>query len=113
MEAALIFLDRRGEDVMIKVFGEDLQMNYSRLGTVFCYMKILKNMFDKFLVVIVPVRKNDLKGWKLRVLDKSILPQEVYGEGISWKELDNKELIFKGNTRPAARYLYYHYVIVG
>jgi hypothetical protein len=109
--AAHIFPYRMGEDVMVRVFGEDSanEMFSARNGLLLHHQ--VEKTFDKFLIAIVPAGEHDPRAWKLRVLDKSILKHEIRGEGMTWTDLDNKELIFKGNARPAARYLYYHYCI--
>ena len=84
----------------------------------------IEEKFDRHLLVIVPDAPIPADGpilrWRLRVLDQTILDQTVadklYGRStglypITYHGLDGKHLGFRSATRPAARYLYFHYVV--
>lgn len=78
--AAHIFPYRMGEDVMTSVFGEGLanEMFSARNGLLL--HEFVEHTFDKFLIAIVPAAENDPKAWKLRVMDNSIINQNIPGK---------------------------------
>lgn len=108
-KAVHIFPYHMGENVMSQVFGEDSanEMFSARNGLMMC--ALIETPFDKHQIVIVPKGLPKDRRWKVRIVDKSLLTQKL-GEG-TWADLENRELFFKGNCRPAARYLYWHYCL--
>jgi hypothetical protein len=116
MIAAHIFPYRMGEDVMTTVFGKESHNEMFSARNGLLLWTDIEHKFDRFQVAIVPARPEDPKSWKLQVLDKSLLKQDILYlprsiPNMTWEDVNNKELIFKGNARPAARYLYYHYAL--
>lgn len=75
----------------------------------------VEECFDKHQIVFVPStpvpQKGPIKEWRVRVIDQGILQATPRKPGPSWQELDGKLLQFRSSVRPAARYLYFHYVI--
>ncbi|MCJ1365157.1 hypothetical protein MMC16_004277 [Acarospora aff. strigata] len=109
--AAHNFPYRLGKEVMRSVFGESSanEMFLPRNGLML-YSPSRKK-FDKFLLVIIPAGPPESARWKTRVVDSSILTQQLPCSQTTWGTLDNQELEFKGNARPAVRYLYWYYAI--
>lgn len=82
---------------------------------------------EKGLFVIVPFANDEseaeVKAWhesspkryKLRVLDETdkMMKESIPGTDtkIKWTDLDGRELQFRSNHRPRARYLYYSYCV--
>lgn len=79
----------------------------------------VEKVFDIHQVVFVPATpvpvEGPIKDWKFKILDKTLLKKEApngpKGEERTWADLDGKLLEFRTEARPAARYLYYHYVV--
>lgn len=93
---------------MKAVFGEtSANEMFSPRNGLMLYFEI-EQKFDEFMLVIVPAGPLHSGRWKTRILDQSIT-KETMLNGRTYGSLDNQELIFKGNARPAARYLYWHY----
>lgn len=109
VKASHIFPYRMGEDVMKQVFGNDSANEmFSARNGLLLYLEI-ENAFDNYQIVIVPKGLLEDQKWKVRIVDKCLLTQKMtHG---CWRDLDNAELIFRGNCRPAARYLYWHYCL--
>jgi hypothetical protein len=103
---------RLGEDIMLKVFGSaSANELYSPRNGLLMDCRI-KKYFYEFSIVIVPVcgQKNDC--WRTVVLDKGLLREQISeGRPETFAAIDGKQLTFKGNARPAARYAYFHYVV--
>ena len=106
VKASHIFPYRMGEDVMKQVFENDgaNEMFTARNGLLL-HLEI-QNAFDNYQIVIVPKGFLEDQKWKDRTVNKCLLTQNMtHGY---WRDLDNAELIFRGNCRLAARYLYWH-----
>ena len=63
--------------------------------------------FDDARIVIVPDEESG-KELKLVVLDDSLLNEETYPGGPRYRELNHERLVFKTESRPKKRYLYFH-----
>lgn len=60
-------------------------------------------------IIIVPAGPPGSERWKTRVVKKEILDRYMGVYQRKWQTIDNQELRFH-SYRPAARYLYWHYV---
>ncbi|KAI9656989.1 MAG: hypothetical protein M1829_000362 [Trizodia sp. TS-e1964] len=113
--AAHVFPWFFGSTVMSLVFGKESaqELFSSRNGIIIS--KTIESKFDKHLVVIVPApdqtTEQPITRWIFRVVDKSILRRWVVINQLTFEDIDGKELEFLSDARPAARYLYFHYVI--
>ncbi|KAL9127145.1 MAG: hypothetical protein Q9217_003915 [Psora testacea] len=67
--------------------------------------------FDKGHFVLVPVdpTESPIKRWKVHVTTTDCV-NDMMGRA-SVKDFDGRELVFLNDNRPAARFLYYHFVI--
>lgn len=75
---------------------------------------VVKGWFDRHAIVIVPADSTELtiKRWRIDVVDKSIqntLISELTHE--TGGSLDGRELSFRNEKRPAARFMYFHFII--
>lgn len=89
--------------------------SYARIDTpdncLIMYKK-LEKPFDKHQIVLVPVDRDEmpLRRWKVRVIDESA-SNSKFDAHRRLIDLDNQELDFRGNGRPASRFLYFHFVL--
>lgn len=80
--------------------------------------KQLEKAFDRGTVIIVPIETATEKPqrYKLVPMDERRRNEHVVSLGrsevtaVKWRDLDNAELQFLNDKRPARRYLYYHYI---
>ena len=74
--------------------------------------KWIKKYFYKFSIVIVPIGGQNDNRWRTVALDKRLLKEQISeGRPETFAAIDGKQLTFKGNARPAARYAYFHYMV--
>lgn len=125
--AAHLFAHMHGQDVMNSVFGAMKEPElFSPLNGMLISHYVEKK-FDSGFMTIVPRLSDDPtlaemslwqnsepKEYKIRMLDfndsemnKIIRPES----DLTWKDLDNTNVEFRGPFRPRARYLYFHYCI--
>ncbi|KAI1814340.1 hypothetical protein GGS20DRAFT_585620 [Poronia punctata] len=76
----------------------------------------IKNWFDKYLVVVIPVSlAQPIRRWKTELVSNSILntawSKQPDGTASVGRELDGKELKFRSENRPASRFLSFHFVM--
>ncbi|EAW07120.1 uncharacterized protein ACLA_018240 [Aspergillus clavatus NRRL 1] len=125
--ASHIFSYRHGQAAMDSIFGHRRppELFSSRNGILLS--NVIEAYFDAGVLAIVPdlpdrPSHNMLAEWvqkyihdyKIRIIDHSWteLDDEIYtSNGLKWRDLDNRPLVFKGKQRPAARYLYFHYCL--
>lgn len=72
--------------------------------------------FDNHEIAFVPetpiASAQPIKDWRVRVMDGNIRDRHVSGKASpKWKEIDGRQLSFLSPARPAARYVYFHFVI--
>ncbi|KAI5776254.1 hypothetical protein EDC01DRAFT_636970 [Geopyxis carbonaria] len=114
--AAHIFPVQLGRTVMGMIFGEPAaaEMFSPRNGLLLSIP--IENEFNKHRLVIVPANGAELQengtinDWVLRVIDRSILNKRC-GGGCTFQAIDGTELSFQSDARPAASYLYLHYLL--
>ncbi|KAF8244531.1 hypothetical protein K440DRAFT_636069 [Wilcoxina mikolae CBS 423.85] len=53
----------------------------------------------------------DIDRWVLKIMDEGIRAVPVTDLNCSFGDLDGRELVFKTDARPAARYLYFHFLL--
>ncbi|CEJ93343.1 hypothetical protein VHEMI08936 [[Torrubiella] hemipterigena] len=76
----------------------------------------IKLWFDKFQLVIVPVRLGQLPiQWRAELLDSAILRKFVFPlkqqSALDFNSVNDRILSFCGDSRPDPRYLYLHFLI--
>ncbi|PLB42261.1 uncharacterized protein BDW47DRAFT_122032 [Aspergillus candidus] len=123
--ASHLFAYKHGQASMDAIFGKirPSELFSSRNGLIMS--AVVEKSFDTGVIVIVPdipdhpTRQvpcgwvnNEVREFKVRIIDTkwSKLDHFVAGK-TRWRDMDGKKLEFRGNCRPAARYLYFHYCI--
>ncbi|KAF7506279.1 hypothetical protein GJ744_012087 [Endocarpon pusillum] len=111
MRAAHIVPRRLGSGVVDYIFGSG---NGSRLNTTDNCLIIHVNVersFDNGSFVLVPAdpKESPIKRWKIQMTKLSAKHKDLGKKTLA--ERDGDELVFKNDNRPAARYLYFHFVI--
>lgn len=113
--AAHIFPRRLGRRLMNQIFGIEADEDLYGVRNGMIIAPTIEAKFDRFQVVIVPAKPrteaNPVDDWVLRIVDHQIDDYKVHEIGKTFKELDGRPLVFRSNARPAARYLYFHYVV--
>ena len=110
--AAHIFPWKLGDELMRLIFGQDAPHEVFSARNGLMLAKKVEQVFDKFLVAIVPKAGDDAGAFQL-IVDRSLYNQTVYevGDPLTYGQLHNSELEFKGKARPARRYLYWHFTM--
>jgi len=113
--AAHIFPYVLGPRVMSMIFGEESPNEMFAPCNGLIMGAGIEPKFDKHLIVLVPgsdvPREGIIRRWRTRLVDKTQKDRSIPEAGCKLGDLDGRELEFKSDARPAARYLYYHYVI--
>ncbi|MCJ1368314.1 hypothetical protein MMC16_007456 [Acarospora aff. strigata] len=102
------------------VFGDEDE-GYSMIWSLqngFIMTKQLEKAFDRGTFIIVPIETaiDKPQRYKLVLMDERRRNEHVIslggseGTAVKWRDLDNAELQFLNDKRPARRYLYYHYI---
>lgn len=77
----------------------------------------VEKRFDKHQLVIVPANGTKLQEdgtidrWVLKIVEDSIKGIFVADINGTFADLHDRELVFRTSARPAARYLYFHYLV--
>ncbi|KAI9789271.1 MAG: hypothetical protein M1816_006280 [Peltula sp. TS41687] len=113
MVAAHIFPHKLGTKTMELVFGATQPNEIMSPRNCLIIAKAIEKRFDKHSLVIVPIqtKKGLPSRWKVRVLTDSQSDKVIPEINLSMDQLDDRELDFRTPYRPAARYLYYHFVM--
>lgn len=71
----------------------------------------VERAFDKGVFVLLPVdpKEQPIKRWKIQLINDTALNTDM--GRTSFKSLNNTEVDFKTEARPASRFLYYHFVV--
>ncbi|KUL89945.1 hypothetical protein ZTR_02890 [Talaromyces verruculosus] len=96
----------------VKQVPDDFFYNW-RLGITL--HKNIESALDQGEIVIVPKPVGDETRWECILVDQAKADQTALiltgGQQLKWKELHHKELVFRGEKRPARRYLYFRFII--
>lgn len=123
--ASHLFAYKHGQETMDAIFGQirPTELFSSRNGLILS--AAIEKHFDAGVLVIVPDlpekpttgmlshwTNQEVREYKTRIIDSEWekLDANLPG-GLRWRDLDNRKLHFRGETRPAARYLYFHYCL--
>ncbi|KAJ5462911.1 hypothetical protein N7475_007855 [Penicillium sp. IBT 31633x] len=125
--AAHLFAYMHGQTTMDAIFGRTKQPELFSPRNGILLSTYIGRYLDCGKIVIVPSLpdrpklaeltgwlKSDVRSLKIRVLDQNwdkLDKQIVRDLPLKYKDLDNRPLVFRSAFRPAARYLYFHYVI--
>lgn len=103
---------RLGEDIMKRFFGTRSANELYSPGNGLLMDKRIRQYFYEFSIVIVPIDAPTNGCWRTVVLDKRLLKEHISeGSPQTFAAIDGKQVTFKGNARPVARYAYFHYAV--
>ncbi|KAG5981937.1 hypothetical protein E4U54_006444, partial [Claviceps lovelessii] len=93
------------------LFGERAP-SIKKPGNALLLSEKLEIWFDQYHIVVVPVdtNENPITRWRTDVISDSILHAHCYPDIIA-RDIDGKELTFLNGNRPAARFLYFHFIM--
>lgn len=108
MTAAHVYPYFLGTTVMGMFFGEEAVGELFHVRSGLLLSKLFEKKFDKHLVVIHCSCKwsKTATGW-----DNRPVGEDHANDNKRFVDLHDKELVFRTSARPAARYLYFHYLI--
>ncbi|KAG6018358.1 hypothetical protein E4U43_002516 [Claviceps pusilla] len=103
------FLDN--DSISEILFGE-WAPSIKKPGNALLLSEKLEIWFDQYHIVVVPVdtNENPITRWRTDVISDSILHAHCYPD-ITARDIDGKELTFLNANRPAARFLYFHFIM--
>ncbi|KAF8533053.1 hypothetical protein BDD12DRAFT_900614 [Trichophaea hybrida] len=116
VKAAHIYPFVLGTTVMRMIFGEQAVGELFHVRNGLLLSDSVEKRFDKHQVVIVPANGAKLQAdgtidrWILKLVDDAVknIPMSDIG---TLADLHGRELQFRTTARPAARYLYFHYLL--
>lgn len=102
-----------GQDTIVYIFGKDArdEINTARNGL--WMPAYIEQSFDHHQIVIVPDDTSPNRSpreWKMLVLDRSLWNIVAFS-GTTYAQLHNRKLSFRTESRPRARYFYFHFLI--
>ena len=124
MVAAHLFSYRHGQDTMDAIFGRNATSELFSPYNGILMNNTAESFFDKGYYVIVPQvsatpslqeikdwHKVEPKNYQIRVLEPDVkaMNQFIGETDRLWRDLDGQKVLFRGNFRPRARYLYFTY----
>ncbi|KAF8241976.1 hypothetical protein K440DRAFT_500640, partial [Wilcoxina mikolae CBS 423.85] len=115
--AAHIYPYVLGTTVMRMIFGDEGVGELFHVRNGLLLADFVEKRFDKHQLVIVPAKDarlhqdGTIDRWVLNVVDDSIKDIRVIEINGTFADLHGKELTFRTSARPAARYLYFQYLI--
>ncbi|KAK4213387.1 hypothetical protein QBC37DRAFT_286002 [Rhypophila decipiens] len=106
------FYNKRLAALLFGSRAEELQ----KPGNCLLLYSIIGDWFDQHSIVIIPVdnKEQTIKRWKMEVVNKGIEEGPLYiekGKPLFGKDLHGRELTFRNDERPAARFLYFKFVL--
>ncbi|KAF8245052.1 hypothetical protein K440DRAFT_635269 [Wilcoxina mikolae CBS 423.85] len=118
VKAAHIYPYALGTTVMTMLFGDDSIGELFSVRNGLLLSDWFEKRFDLHQTVIVPAPGAKLLGntggidrWIIHITDASICNIKVKDLKCTFGDLDGRELAFRNEARPAARYLYLHYLL--
>lgn len=111
VESTHIFPYEIGNFVTTAVFGKPpVGIAFSAANGLVLHRAVII-AFINLWVVIVPAGPLEWRRWKIRVVKPKLLDKYMGNRKRTWRSIDNQELQFVTESRPAVRYLYWHYVM--
>lgn len=95
-----------------KILFGDRAESLEKAGNSLLLSNTLKGWFDSYHIVVVPVDADEtpITRWKTVVISPSIRKSSYY-LGETAEHIDEKELTFRNEKRPVARFLYFHFIM--
>ena len=109
--AAHIVPSRLGPELMDYTFGHGSGSRLFAADNCLLIQKGVEEHFDAGHFVLIPADRceSPIKRWKIHVTNESCLNSDMGRKRV--KDFDGTEVEFKNEVRPAARFLYYHFII--
>ncbi|KAI9772640.1 MAG: hypothetical protein M1840_000234 [Geoglossum simile] len=114
VKAAHIVPVHLGVELADYIFGMGTGARLFSIDNCLMLHKDLERAFDKGILVIVPVNSAEKpsRRWKAVLLNEACRNEVLYFKTLAtMTEVDGMELTFQTEHRPAARFLYYHFVV--
>ncbi|KAI9774729.1 MAG: hypothetical protein M1839_001649 [Geoglossum umbratile] len=114
MKAAHIVPASLGTELATYIFGEEKGTRLFSVDNCLILFSSVETAFDNGNFVILPVdlKETPIRRWRVAIVNDSCRNQPLM---TTWTkklgDLDGKELVFQTPQRPAARFLYYHFVV--
>ena len=103
-----------GPEIFEYLFGSGAGTRvFSPDNCLMIHTKLEKHFYQgHFVLLPVDPKESPIRRWRLQITNDDARNSEV-GLGLNVKlgDLQDRELIFKNDARPAARFLYYHFVV--
>lgn len=114
INAAHIVPVRLGVELADYIFGKGTGARLFSTDNCLMLHKKVESAFDKGILVFVPADMSErpIRRWKAVLLNEASKNQPLYFKNYQkLSDLDGVELKFRSEHRPAARFLYYHFVV--
>ena len=111
MKAGHIVPHRLGAEAVDYIFGQGSGSRISSADNCILMHASVGTQFDNGSFVLLPVdpAEKPIKRWKIQMTNKSAINADMGRTFL--KNLDGGEVQFKNSKRPAARFLYFHFVV--
>ena len=109
--AAHIVPYRLGPEVVDYLFGAGSGSRLNSPDNCMIIHRDAEHLLDNGSFVLMPADPSEspIRSWKIRITNSAAINADVGRKYL--RELDNKEVEWKNENRPAARFLYFHFVI--
>lgn len=115
MRAAHIVPASIGPEVVDYIFGPGSGSRLFSADNCLMMHQWAERLFDRGCFVLIPTDSNEspIKRWTIKLVNNAAKDKSLADLGDAGKlsSLDNTELEFKNDSRPATRFLYYHLVV--
>lgn len=100
-----------GSELVDYMFGTGSGLRLDRVDNCLLVHEYVGEAFRKGHIVLLPVDASEspILRWKIQLTNSGATYKLISGETLSG--LDGKEVLFKNDNRPAARFLYYHFAV--
>lgn len=111
MKAAHIVPSRLGSGLVEYLFGPGISSRLHTWDNCLMLCSSAKESFDNGNFILIPANPNEspIKTWKIQLTNTAAKNSDIGHKVLA--ELDGKNVLFKNDCRPAARFLYYHFVV--
>lgn len=111
MKAAHIIPRSLGPGLVDYVFGPGTCSRLDKSDNCLIIHKSVERLFDNGCFVLLPANltESPIKTWKIQMTNLSAQNSDMGRKFLA--DLDGERVMFKNENRPAARFLYYHFVV--
>lgn len=104
---------RLGAEIVDYIFGTGSGSRLNTPDNCLLLEAKIEKQFDLGHFVLLPVnpKETPIKRWKVQITNDDALRNQVGNKGQELKDYQGRELVWKNDARPAARFLYYHFVV--